>query len=169
MPDAVAGRTRILCYAHGDGPGVAWVRNLKSGGECDIFGPRRSLDVTDVPGPLAILGDETSIGLAHALLHQDRARAVECRFEVEDVEASRRVTAHLDLDDAVLFGRTEGDVHLDEMEATLPALVTADAAFVLTGRATTIQRLQQNLKRQGVPTRRIITKAYWAPGKTGLD
>ena len=167
--DAVAGCTRILGYAHGDGPGSAWVRSLKSGDECDIFGPRRSLDVSGVAGPLAILGDETSIGLAHALLRQDRTRAVECRFEVEDVEASRRVEAHLGLDDAVLFGRTEGDAHLEEMEATLPALVAADAAFVLTGKAATIQRLRQSLKRQGAPTKRIVTKAYWAAGKTGLD
>jgi NADPH-dependent ferric siderophore reductase len=165
----VAGRTRILGYAHGDGPGSAWVRGLQPGDECDIFGPRHSLDVSAVAGSLGILGDETSIGLAHALLHQDRAGTVVCRFEVDDVEASRRVTVHLGLDDAMLFGGTEGDAHLEEMEATLPALVAAGATFVLTGKASTIQRLRQGLKRQAVPATRIVSKAYWAPGKVGLD
>jgi NADPH-dependent ferric siderophore reductase len=167
--DSVAGRTRILGYAHGHGPGSAWVRGLKPGEECDIFGPRHSLDVSAAASSLAILGDETSIGLAHALLHQDRAGAVVCRFEVDDVAASRRVTAHLGLDDAVLFGRTEDDAHLHEMEATLPALVNAGATFVLTGKASTIQRFRQGLKRQAAPATRIVAKAYWAPGKTGLD
>ena len=167
--DAVAGRTRILGYAHGDGPGSAWVRGLKSRDECDIFGPRGSLDVSGVAGPLAILGDETSIGLAYALLHQDQARTVVCRFEVDDIEASRRATAHLGLADAMLFGRTDDSAHLEEMEATLPPLIAVGATFVLTGKAGTIQRLRQDLKRQAVPAARIVTKAYWAPGKTGLD
>ena len=60
-------------------------------------------------------------------------------------------------------------MHLEEMEAALPALAAAGATFVLTGKAGTIQRLRQELKRQAVPAERIVAKAYWAPGKTGLD
>jgi NADPH-dependent ferric siderophore reductase len=167
--DPVAGRTRILGYAHGDGPGSAWVRGLEPGDECDIFGPRHSLDLSAVTASLAIFGDETSIGLAYVLLCQDRSGTVVGRFEVDDVEASRRVTVHLGLDNATLFGRTEGDAHLEAMEETLPALVAAGATFVLTGKASTIQRLRQGLKRQAVPATRIVSKAYWAPGKVGLD
>jgi hypothetical protein len=55
------------------------------------------------------------------------------------------------------------------MEAALPALAVTDATFVLTGKASTIQRLRQSLTRQAVSSRRIVTKAYWAPGKAGLD
>ncbi|WP_407179995.1 siderophore-interacting protein [Bradyrhizobium sp. STM 3562] len=167
--DAATSRTRILAYVHGDGPGSAWVRGLKPGTGCYVFGPRRSLDVSGVTGPLAILGDETSIGLAHALLHQDRVRAAVCHFEVDDVEASRRVTAHLGLGHAALFGRTEDDAHVEEMETTLPALVAAGTTFVLTGKASTIQRLRLAMKRLAVPATHIVAKAYWAPGKRGLD
>ena len=39
--DAAAGRTRIVGYAHGNGPGSVWVRSARPGDECDIFGPRR--------------------------------------------------------------------------------------------------------------------------------
>ena len=167
--DAVAGRISILGYDHGDGPGSAWVRGVKFGSECDIFGPRHSLDLSRTVGSLAIFGDETSIGLAHALLHHARARVVACRFEVDNVEASRCVTVRLGLDDAVLSGRSKSDMHLKEMEAALPALAAAGATFVLTGKAGTIQRMRQELKRQAVPAERIVAKAYWAPGKTGLD
>ncbi|MCF4166094.1 siderophore-interacting protein [Zavarzinia compransoris] len=167
--DAGRGRSRLLGFMHGDGPGAAWVRGLAPGAACDVFGPRRSLDVGAVAGPLAVFGDETSIGLGHALSRQDESRRVSCHFEVGDVEACRAVAAHLGLGDARLFARTAGDGHLAGMEAALPALAATGAAFVLTGKAGTIQRLRRALKRHAVPAARISTKAYWAPGKTGLD
>lgn len=167
--DDAAGRTRILGYAHGDGPGSSWVRRLEPGNECDIFGPRRSLDVGGAAVPLVVLGDETSIGLAHALLHQDRTRTIACRFEVNDIAASRSVVVCLGLEDAVPFARRDDDAHLEELEASLPSFAAAGATFVLTGKASTVQRPRQTLKRQAVPAARIVAKAYWAPGKTGLD
>ena len=167
--DPVAGRTRILGYAHGDGPGSAWVRGLEPGDECDVFGPRHSLDLSAAAGPLAILGDETSIGLARALRSSDRTGAVACRFEVDDVDATRRVMENLGLDDAALFARSEDGAHIRGIEAALPALDAAGATFVLTGKASTIQQLRLALKSRAVPAARIVAKAYWAPGKSGLD
>jgi NADPH-dependent ferric siderophore reductase len=158
--DAATGRTRVLGYAHGEGPGSAWLLGLETGDECDVFGPRNSLDVGR---------DETSIGLAHALVQQNPARAVSCRFEVGDVERCLAVTAHLGLDDAMLFSRSEDEAHLKEMEAALPVLAEAGATFVLTGKADTIQQLRQTLKGRAVPGARIVAKAYWSPGKKGLD
>lgn len=167
--DPVAGRARILGYAHGDGPGSVWVRRVELGDECSIFGPRTSLDARHLSEPLAVFGDETSIGLAHALLHQDPAREVVCHFELDDLGAGHLVTAHLRLDHAILHARREDDAHFAEMEAALPALIAAGASFILTGKSGTIQRLKQSLKWQAVASGRVLTKAYWAPGKTGLD
>jgi NADPH-dependent ferric siderophore reductase len=167
--NASAGRACILGYAHGDGPGSAWVRGAMPGDECDIFGPRASLDLRHQPGPLAVFGDETSIGLAHALAEQDRTRPLVCHFEVGEIADGRRVVEQLGLGDAVLLARREDEAQVEEMVAALPALVAAGASFVLTGKAGTIQQLRQSLKQQAVPAPRIVTKAYWAPGKTGLD
>jgi NADPH-dependent ferric siderophore reductase len=167
--DPVSGRTRILGYAHGDGPGSAWVRRVEAGDECHMFGPRTSLDARHLSGPLAVFGDETSIGLARALLHQDLAREVVCHFELDDLAAGRQVTTQLRLDLAILHARRDGEAHLAEMEAALHALIAAGASFILTGKSGTIQRLRQSLNRQAVNAGRILSKAYWAPGKTGLD
>ncbi len=41
--DADAGRTRILGAAHDVGPGSAWVRDVRPGETCEVFGPRGSL------------------------------------------------------------------------------------------------------------------------------
>jgi NADPH-dependent ferric siderophore reductase len=149
--------------------GSAWILGVEPGDECDLFGPRASLDVRQTTGPLAIFGDETSIGLAYALARHDPARSVACHFEVGNVESCKQVVARLGIGDTVLFARSDDDAHLAALEATLPALIATGASFVLTGKAGTIQQLRQSLKRQAVGTKQIVTKAYWAPGKVGLD
>lgn len=167
--DAIAGRTRILGYAHGHGPGSAWIGGIEPGQPCDLVGPRRALDVSAATGPLAIFGDETSIGLGHAVQRQDRTRTVMCHFEVDSIDESRRVVARLGLDSVTLYPKSEDDTPIQAMDAALATLATTAATFALTGKATTIQRLRQSLKRHAVPPARVIAKAHWAPGKTGLD
>ncbi|MEP9357440.1 siderophore-interacting protein [Sphingomonas sp. KR3-1] len=165
--NAVAGRTCILGYAHGEGPGSAWVRGARPGDACDLLGPRGSLDAGRLPGPLAVFGDETAIGLAYALARKERA--VASHFEVDDAESTCRAAEQLGLAHIALYPRSAGDAHLARMEAALPDLVASGASFVLAGKAGTVQRLRHALKRDGVSPARVITKAYWAPGKTGLD
>ncbi len=166
--NAAAGRTCILAFEPGHGPGSDWVRNVEPGGTCNLFGPRTSLDPRGMNGPVAVFGDETSIGLAYALA-QARPGQVACVFEVDDVAATRRVLRDLELDDAELVARHREEAHLDAMEAKLPHLLAAGMSFILTGRARTVQRLRQSLKQYGCPRTSVLAKAYWAPGKSGLD
>ena len=167
--DVTQGRTRILGYAHGDGPGSAWLSGLCIGDECDIFGPRRSLDIGPAASPLTAFGDETSIGLVHALASINRLEAARACFEVSDVASSRQVLARLGLEGARLISRRSEDAHVEDLQAALGAPAAAGASFILTGKASTIQRLRQTLKLLDVPAGRILTKAYWATGKSGLD
>lgn len=81
----------------------------------------------------------------------------------------RMVTERFGLAGVKLFEREADDTHLVAMEAVLPTLIATGDAFILTGRAGTVQRLRQALKRHGVTSTRIMAKAYWAPGKIGLD
>jgi NADPH-dependent ferric siderophore reductase len=167
--DEAAGTTRILVYAHGAGPGSDWARTVKPGDECDIFGPRASLDLSRLSGPVLLFGDETSLGLARAMRLQLHAGAVEFAFEVNSAEDCQVVLGDLDLAGSRPIARRDDDSHLAEIESHLPALAQSNAAFVLTGKSTSVQRLRHALKRLDVPTSRLMTKAYWAPGKTGLD
>jgi NADPH-dependent ferric siderophore reductase len=167
--DADAGSTRILGYAHGDGPGSAWLCSLRVGDECDIFGPRNSLDFGRTTSPLAFFGDGTSVGLAHALTSSGRHAPVNCCFEVGDVGSSGEVLARLGLEGATLVAKRDDDAHVADMAAALGGPISASTVFVLTGKASTIQRLRRHLRREGLPATRILTKTYWAPGKQGLD
>ena len=167
--DAAAGRTRVLGYEHGSGPGSAWIRDARPGDECDVFGPRTSLDIGQAPGRRVLFGDETSIGLACAFNRHTADHPLQCLLEVNTVAAARDVAARLDLDGVELFGRAKNDAHLEDIEGRLPALAAAGATFVLTGKASSIQHLRRALIALGTPRSRLISKAYWAPGKTGLD
>lgn len=167
--DSEAGRTRILAYDHGSGPGSDWARALRPGDVCDVFGPRASLDVSWVPDPVFMLGDETSFGLALAMGRQTWAATVEFVFEIEPLVDSRRVLGALDFGNWRALEKRPDDTHLAEIETRLPALAQSGATFVLTGKSTTIQRVRKALKGLDVPSTRLMTKAYWAPGKAGLD
>ncbi|MFT3763193.1 MAG: siderophore-interacting protein [Pseudoxanthomonas sp.] len=167
--DASAGRTRILGYVHGNGPGSAWVRDIQPGDECDVFGPRASLDVSKVTGSCILIGDETSIGLVYALSRATPGSPVQCLLEVNSLANTREALLRLGLDNVDLFGRAGNDAHLGDIEQRLSVLEATGATFVLTGKAASIQRLRRALKVLGVPGFRLATKPYWAPGKSGLD
>ncbi|OYX64271.1 MAG: hypothetical protein B7Y88_11320 [Sphingomonadales bacterium 32-64-17] len=167
--NASAGRMCLLGYAHGDGPGSTWVRTVAPGDQCDIFGPRASLDLSRLYDPLFITGDETSMGLAYAATYQAPIRRVTTCLEVGDVEAARLAAGHLGLHDVVFCSRAGHVPHIAAMQATLSEAAAVGASFVLTGNAGTIQALRQNLRLQSISAARIRTKAYWAPGKTGFD
>ncbi|MEI9851439.1 MAG: siderophore-interacting protein [Sphingomonas sp.] len=164
--DAALGRTRILAWSHGDGPGSAWASSLVEGDICQFFGPRRSIEL-EGEGPLVVFGDETSFGLALALAETGGAGG---RDAVRGIEHRRgRAGAGTAGLAASLVERVADDSHLATIERDLRDLAGEGATFVLTGRAAAIQRLNRALKAAGVGSSRLRAKAYWAPGKAGLD
>ena len=175
--DGNAGLTRILGYAHGEGPGSAWLARVQAGDRCDVFGPRASLDLRQASGRAVLLGDETSLGLAHALFMQGQAgprdqprTAMQVLLEVRDVAGARAAADHLALPGIELFETAAIGAPIEHpIDARLQALAAEGATFILTGNAAAIQRQRRNLRAQGVPSSRLLAKAYWAQGKTGLD
>lgn len=164
---AADGTVRILAGIAGDGPGGAWMADLEPGRTCDVFGPRPSLALERLRAPLVVVGDATSIGLAGALRHEGRLH--HAVFEVDDMAAARIATARLNLDDAVLVERRTHGTHRDDIVRELAALSSSVPTFILTGNGQSIQHIRRGLKGAGVPSGRLVAKAYWVPGKAGLD
>lgn len=150
------GRTWFLAFAHGDGPGARWAREVKAGDAVALFGPRRSIDVGALAGPLVVVGDETSLALAVALTRAQAKRHVTAVLEAGRPEELREVAAKLELSHVVVTER-------GRLEEALSAQLALGASPVFTGNAATIQTLKRSLKVSGK------TKAYWAAGKRGLD
>ena len=77
--------------------------------------------------------------------------------------------AAVGVSDAVLIERKPDESHLPAVHAELLKRVRGDMQFVLAGKATSIQSVRNALTSAGVGKKRMKAKAYWAPGKIGLD
>lgn len=156
------GKTYFVGYVHGaETPGTQWLRALKVGDEVPLFGPRRSIDASDLPGPLLLIGDETSVAVAAALTRAKLDRHVTVLLEANHPEETKRVAQTLGLSNVTVTER-------GKLDAPLLAQLDVGATPIFTGRAATIQELKKTLRQQ----QRVVgglTKAYWAEGKRGLD
>lgn len=170
--DAEKGSTQILAYLHGNSPGANWARSVELGDACALFGPRDSLNLNALERPALLFGDETSFGLAHALRYTPgKAQGVELVLEVASQDAARTVLERVGITNAHLVMRTAGDAHMTEVEESIAAILGKQPLeqCVLSGKSTSIQRLNRTLRQRGFSSRQIKTRAYWAPGKKGLD
>ena len=156
---ASEGTTWFLGYRHGTGtPAATWLSTVKTGDPLALFGPRASVNVTAEAGPLVVAGDETSLALTASLAaHRSDVSAVLEGGDPEDLASVGRA-----LQVPALTAVPRGDVAA--MTAALRTHLEAGAFVIFTGNAKTIQALQKSL-----PRHRAKTRAYWAPGKRGLD
>jgi NADPH-dependent ferric siderophore reductase len=171
-PDPAAGTFDFLAYVHGDAPAAAWARSAHSGLSFRAFGPRGSLPLSSLIGPVVMFGDETSFGAAKSLLDtRGAADGLSFVFESTDPDEAKLVLADIGLSGSAVVKRQAEQAHLAEIEAQLTAAgaQTADATLVLTGHAQMIQAIRARLKARPVSFRGQKVKAYWADGKKGLD
>jgi ferric-chelate reductase (NADPH) len=90
---------------------------------------------------------------------------------VSSRSASEQALTALGIRGAELVERRVDDAHLDELETTVETLVRRSSiqGAVLSGKATTLRAVRRRLLDLGLSRGQIRTKAYWAPGKSGLD
>ncbi|HEX5659778.1 MAG TPA: siderophore-interacting protein, partial [Polyangiales bacterium] len=141
--DPVAGNAQLLAYVPGEGPGSEWARSVRVGDGCVLFGPRSSLDLNLLSAPGLLFGDETSIGLAHALRHsKSGGHGIELLLEVSSAVRVREVLQRLNLE-ASRVEKREGDAHVPELELAITRAVQQRSieTAVLSGKATTIRQL----------------------------
>lgn len=170
--DPTRGALSFLVYLHGgESPGAAWGKQAAAGDRVRVFGPRGSLALGSIEGPVVLVGDETSFAVARSLYElRGNQHGPALVFEVSEPDEAERALAALGLQDAELVVRQPGDAHLAQLETSVRAELAGltEPTLVLTGRAAAIQSVRSALKRQP-PRAKYKTKAYWAPGKRGLD
>jgi ferric-chelate reductase (NADPH) len=169
--NAEDGATAIVAFVHGHGPGSDWAEALKPGQDCQLLGPRKSLNLDDIRGEPIFVGDETSFALALAwrVAHPERPRALHI-FEVDDRDESADVLDRLGVLGVRLVVKDENR-HLGELAAVVRDAARADAraTLVLSGKAQTIGVMRATLKSAGIVGRDIRVKAYWDENRKGLD
>ena len=170
--DADAGSACFLFYLHGKGPGSEWAASARAGNICQVMRPKDSIDFTNITEPALFFGDETSLASAQAL-HLCRRQTGVARFvfEVNSPVQAEVVLRKFDVSQASLVQKREDGSHL----ADVVLLMAEQAArmqspqWVFTGQARSIQSVQKGLKQAGISLFGSKVKAYWSPGKTGLD
>ena len=168
--DATSGTFELVVYMRpgASSPGATWARALAPGQRLQFFGPRKSIRVSpEAPeAPEVVLfGDETSLGVARAL--RESRPGAHVVLEASDPAAAESIFG--DRGERVVIVRRDGDRHFEAVVNGIRAALGngGPAELVLTGAAPSIQAVQRRLKESGV--RASSSKAYWAPGKAGMD
>lgn len=167
--NAEAGFARLICACHAPGPGSAWVRSVQPGDERHFFGPRSSMALADVSGPLVLFGDETSVALAAACAATRADVPPLLVLEANDPDEVGSVLDRLGLRAAAVARRENGDVHLPVLTRYLLDLQDANTVYIVTGRSSSVRHVLRLLKSKGIGGAQTRAKVYWADGKTGLD
>lgn len=168
--DPERGSLALLVYHHGDEPGARWGHRVAVGDTIRVFGPRASLPLASLAPALVVFGDETSFALARALRDlRGPAGDLQFIFEVTAPDESADVLSALDITPRTLVARAPDP--LPELDRQLRAALARSPAaeLVLTGNARSIQALRAALKAEPAVKARQKVKAYWSPGKRGLD
>jgi NADPH-dependent ferric siderophore reductase len=152
----------LLGWKHVSGPGATWLSTAKLGDELPFVGPQRSLDLD--PGPILLVGDETSVAVA-AALSLERPGKVRAVIQSEDEVGVRNAAASVGLMDIVVVGR--GDTLSTASAAATYLAEVPGATVALTGGSQLIVGVREQLRQRD--GRALKTKTYWIPGRVGLD
>lgn len=168
--DQTEGKLSFLAYQRNDGPASIWIQSLKIGDPCEVFGPRESLDFSNLEGDTILFGDETSFGIAKVLQNNIKKKSYSF-LELTSSEVGKKALDQLGVTGQRLVERSLDGSHLQTIAKELFDLISEipDAKIFLTGRASSIQQVRAYLKDSGIPTNRLKVRAYWADGKRGLD
>lgn len=152
----------LLGWKHAGGPGARWLSEVRPGTEIRFAGPQRSLELP--PGPVIIVGDETSVAVA-AAFEVERPGQVQAVFRASTAADVRAAAARVGLHPVAVVER--GDT-----AATLDAVVAARASaphatIAVTGGSDLVVAVRSALRAQSISITK--TKTYWIPGKRGLD
>lgn len=161
-PIPANGGFALLCYLHADGPGARWMGAVQPGTTLRFVGPQPSLDPGD--GPLILVGDETSVAVA-AAFETERPGQVHAIFAAREVSEVEPTVQAVGLRNAVVRPVSDTEGIVDAVLAARSASPSANVA--LTGGSELIVAIRATLRAKGVRDAR--SKAYWIPGRTGLD
>lgn len=144
----IAGETTtIIAHLHADTPGPRWARSVRVGDRVRFKGPDRCVRLPE--GRVTIVGDATSVATALAFV---AARPGSVTALIEGAAP---------FDGLRVFEGEPSSVHVAIAEAIDPS-----SAVLLTGGSTLVQGVRAHLRKRSIDAK---TKAYWAPGRVGLD
>jgi NADPH-dependent ferric siderophore reductase len=152
----------LLGWKSAGGPGARWMASAATGEEVRFLGPQRSLELAS--GPVLLVGDETSVAVAAAFA-RERAGRVHAVFATDAEPELRAAAASVGLERFDVVAREDAagaSARVAELHAEQPA-----ATLALTGGSELVVRVRDALRTRGLTHAKA--KAYWIPGRAGVD
>jgi ferric-chelate reductase (NADPH) len=153
------GVMRTLIYMHAKGPGALWARDVKAQTQVMVLGPKSSVKIDPDTKTVIFFGDETTIGLAHALKKNITQTRFHFFFESDVLNESLTVLQKFDLPEASLVTLEKFDVIAEEMKALY--LQEQNLKIILSGKQQSIVAVRERLYAMGIPENVISKKVYW--------
>lgn len=166
--DFAAGAFDVLFFLRGAGPGRAWAEGLRVGDTVRALGPGSRVVVDDRAARHVVIGDETSLGTARAVIESARNGArvsgvIACSSTGENLLATAGVPL------TPIVAATQADLTRRMIEWTEGVGADPASAYYLTGNRDTVTAVGRFLMRSmGVSRRAIHLRVHWAEGKAGL-
>lgn len=162
-PMAYEPRTGVLdVLFHAPGPGAHWTTSLDVGDQVDVTAPggRYRLRPSDAH---VFLGDESSVGLFHALARSEPTPRIfgAVEFDESDAADAARPFVEDTVERLVRWGQP-GDVLLDWVETVDPRPRGLTTTFYLAGDPQTVRRLEVALRGRGWSRTAVRSKPRWA-------
>jgi NADPH-dependent ferric siderophore reductase len=164
--DVARGVTELIAYTHGTGPAAHWFERVTEGQTCEVFGPRRSIDLREATGPVLFIGDESSVALACAL--RTVGSDVAFVFEARDPAGLTDVLVQLKITERVAVVAKSPD-RADLLRRARRDAVQTRYTLIVTGDAATVHAVRRDSRGWERKPRQVKGKAYWAENRTGLD
>ncbi|MBT1705033.1 siderophore-interacting protein [Chryseosolibacter indicus] len=158
----------ILFHIHGDGVGSRLIHSLKINDELFVSPPRGKKLYDPSIKYQFFFGDETSLGVASALLPLLKGNNHQFQFYFELDEVNKNIPELLEFQNCVVYPKNES-FRNEQWIRNLPVFKTDEwnaANFVLVGNARSVQMFRKVLREriQG----NTYSQGYWLEDKKGL-
>lgn len=158
----------IIFHLHDNGVGSQYINALNTGDELFISHPRgrRYYD----PGVIQqfFFGDETGLGVAHALMPCLKKNNHQFQFYFELESTNKNAPGILGLENFTVFPK-DGSFWQEKWIHSLPLFQDTDwktANCILVGNVKSVQTFKKVFKKN--MSGKIVTQGYWLEGKKGL-
>ena len=158
----------IIFHIHGNGVGSKFIDSLQVSDELFISPPRGKKLYEINEKQQFFFGDETSLGVACALLPLLKKNKHQFQFYFELDEANKSVPELLELENYTVFPKNNS-FRNEKWIITLPLFQTHEwktANLALVGNVKSVQTFRKVLKEKKLGN--IYSQGYWLEGKKGL-
>lgn len=158
----------IIFHLHGNGLGSQYIDKLRVNDELFISPPRGKKLYEKTVQQQFFFGDETSLGVAFALLPLLKQNSHQFQFYFELDEQNKNAPELLGIDNCTIFLKNNS-FRNEKWISDLPLFKTDEwntANFVLVGNVKSVQAFRKVLKSKTQGN--IYSQGYWLEGKKGL-